>query len=101
VPVTHEAEKKLPAVSGSSGRLVIKQPKEEQNEKDWPGRVFEDESRDYAEAMLDFLTASQARSEPATADVTAESLEKVSLKAQKRALRQAEGELRAERRVAR
>jgi transposase InsO family protein len=101
VPVTHEAEKKLPAVSGSSGRLVIEQPKEEQNEKDWAGRVFEDESRDYAEAMLDFVAASQARSEPATTDITAESLEKVSLKAQKRALRQEEGELRAERRVAR
>jgi hypothetical protein len=101
VPVTHEAEKKLPAVSGSSGRLIIEQPKEKQNEKDWPDRVFEDESRDYAEAMLGFVAASQAKSEPATADITAESVAKASLKAQKRALRQAEGELRAERRVTR
>jgi transposase InsO family protein len=101
VPATHEAQQKLPAVSGSSGRLVVEQPQEEQEEKDWPGRVFEDESRDYTEAMLDFVAASQAKSEPATAEITAESSEKASLKAQKQALRQGEEELRAERRVAR
>jgi len=101
VPATHEAQQKLPAVSGSSGRLVVEHPQEEQKEKDWPGRVFEDESRDYTEAMLDFVAASQAKSEPATADMTAESSEKATLKAQKQALRQGEEELRAERRVAR
>lgn len=101
MPATHEAQQKLPAVSGSSGRLVVEQPQEEQEEKDWPGRVFEDESRDYTEAMLDFVAASQAKSEPATAEITAESSEKASLKAQKQALRQGEEELRAERRVAR
>jgi transposase InsO family protein len=101
VPVTHEAEKKLPAVSGSSGRLVIEQPKEEQDEKDWPGRVFEDASRDYAEAMQAFVAASQAKSEPATAAIKAESGDKVSFKAQKRALRQEEEGLRVERRVIR
>jgi transposase InsO family protein len=99
--VTHEAEKKLPAVSGSSGRLIIEQPKEEQNEKDWPGRVFEDESRDYTEAMQAFVAASQAKSEPASAAITAEPVAKMSLKAQKRALRQEEEGLRAERRVTR
>lgn len=101
MPATHEAQQKLPAVSGSSGRLVVEQPQEEQEEKDWPGRVFEDESRDYTEAMLDFVAASQAKSEPATAEITAESSGKASLKAQKQALRQGEEELRAERRVAR
>jgi transposase InsO family protein len=99
--VTHEAEKKLPAVSGSSGRLAIEQPKEEQDEKDWPGRVFEDASRDYAEAMQAFVAASQAKSEPATTASKAESGAKVSLKAQKRALRQEEEGLRVERRVIR
>jgi transposase InsO family protein len=99
--VTHEAEKKLPAVSGSSGRLIIEQPKEEQNEKDWPGRVFEDESRDYTEAMQAFVAASQAKSELASAAITAEPVAKISLKAQKRALRQEEEGLRAERRVTR
>ena len=100
MPASHEAEQKLPAVSGSSGRLVVEQPKEEQAEKDWPGRVFEDESRDYAEAMLDFVAASQAKSEPGN-EITTESSEKASLKAQKRALRQDEEELRVERRVVR
>jgi len=88
-------------VSGSSGRLVVEQPKEEQAEKDWPGRVFEDESRDYTETMLDFVAASQAQSEPVAAEITIESSEKTSLKAQKRALRQEEEELRVERRTAR
>ena len=101
MPATHEAEQKLPAVSGSSGRLVVEQPKEGQEEKDWPGRVFEDESREYTEAMLDFVAASLAKSEPTTAEITTESSEKASLKAQKRALRQEEEELRVERRVVR
>jgi transposase InsO family protein len=101
VPATHEAEKKLPAVSGSSGRLVVEQPKEEQEEKDWPGRVFEDESRDYIEAMLDFVAASRAKSEPTTAEITTESSENASLKVQKRALRQEAEELRVERRTTR
>jgi len=101
VPATHEAEQKLPAVSGSSGRLIVEQPKEEQEEKDWPGRVFEDESREYNEAMLDFVAASQAKSEPTMSEITTESSEKTSRKAQKRALRQEEEKLRADRRVVR
>ena len=100
MPATHEVEKKLPAVSGSSGRLVVERPKEEQEEKEWPGRVFEDESRDYTEAMLDFVAASRATSEPTMADITIESSEKGSLKAQKSVLRQEE-ELRVDRRVVR
>ncbi len=97
----HEAKQKLPAVSGSSGRLIVEQPKEEQEEKDWPGRVFEDESRDYNEAMLDFVDASRIKSEPDTAEITIEPSEKASLKAQKRVLRQEEEELRVARRVVR
>ena len=101
MPATHEAEQKLPAVSGSSGRLVVEQPKEEQEEKDWPGRVFEDESRDYVETMLDFVAASQAKSEPTAVEITPKSSEKASLKVQKRVLRQEEEELRVDRRVVR
>ena len=100
VPATHEAEQKLPAVSGSSGRLVVEQPKEKEEERDWPGRVFEDESRDYTEVMLDFVAASQAKSEPTTTEITTVFSEKGSLKAQKQALRQEE-ELRVERRKVR
>ncbi len=77
----------------------MEQPKDEQEEKDWPGRVFEDESREYTEAMLDFVAASQAKSEPARAEITIESSEKAAYKAQKRALRQEEEELRTDRRV--
>jgi transposase InsO family protein len=96
VPASHEAEQKLPAVSGSSGRLVIEQPKDEAAQGQWPGRVFEDESRDYVEAMLDFVTASQDA--PSAMVKTAEN---ASLKAQKRALQQQEEQLRTERRVVR
>jgi transposase InsO family protein len=98
VPASHEAEQKLPAVSGSSGRLVIEPARDETEQRHWPGRVFEDESRDYVEAMLDFVAASQGSSAPPD---TSETMEKASLKAQKRALRQEEAQLRAERRVVR
>lgn len=101
MPAQHAAQQKLPAVSGSSGRLVVNQPQAEQDEKDWPGRVFEDEKRDYAEAMQAFVAASQAQSPPASLDMPTESLGEVSLAAQKRALHKEEEELRAERRVVR
>ena len=101
MPVTHDAEQKLPAVSGSSGRLVIEQPKTEESDKDWPGRVFEDEDREYAEAMLDFVAASQSQAEPGGTEGGAESADNISLKEQKRALHQEEETLRAERRTTR
>lgn len=101
VPAAHEAEQKLPAVSGSSGRLVIEPAAEEEPERQWPGRVFEDESRDYTQAMLEFVAASQAQPEPSASPETTATTEKASLKAQKRALRQEEARLRAERRAIR
>jgi transposase InsO family protein len=60
VPANHEVREKIPAVSGSSGRLVVERPKEEK-EREWPGRVFEDEELSYEEAMLKFVAASQAK----------------------------------------
>ncbi len=62
VPVSHEVSEKIPAVSGSSGRLVVARTKEEK-ERDWPGRVFEDEQLSYEEAMLKFVAAYQAKEE--------------------------------------
>lgn len=62
VPASHEVSEKIPAVSGSSGRLVVTRAKEEK-ERDWPGRVFEDEGLSYEEAMLKFVAASQAKEE--------------------------------------
>ncbi len=97
VPVSHEIEKKLPAVSGSSGRLVVEQMAEDSEEvPQWPGRVFEDKTLSYEEAMEKFAAASatQSQQEPATPDCC----EEASVKAQKRALRQEEEKLRTERR---
>ena len=101
MPVDHETEQKLPAVSGSSGRLVIEQPVEPESERTWPGRVFEDRNLDYSEAMLQFVAASQAQSEQSASTEVAENDEKNSLKAKKRALRQEKSNLRETRRVVR
>jgi len=91
---------KLPAVSGSSGRLVIGALPAETTQPHSPGRVFADESLDYAEAMLQFVAASRdadghappARQTPAAVD------EKSTLKVQKRDLQRAADELRVARR---
>lgn len=102
MPVTHEAERKLPAVSGSSGRLVVERPADEREERDWPGRVFEDEKRDYVQAMLDYVAASQAQTDgEESGGENPKASENGSLKAQKRAIRQEEDQLRVERRAIR
>jgi transposase InsO family protein len=81
---------KLPAVSGSSGRLIVERTREAQ-EPQYPGRVFEDQSLDYAEAMQAFVTASvQPEQSP-------EDAEKGSQKAAIRSLRQEEDRLRIQR----
>jgi len=51
VPLVHEKEKKLPAVSGSSGHLVVTPTKDEYSKKHWPGQVFADTELSYEEAM--------------------------------------------------
>ena len=87
MPATHAAERKLPAVSGSSGRLVVERTSEEgeEAEADWPGRVFEEEHLDYAEAMHEFVRrAQEATSEP---ENPADDVKTCSAEAQKRALR--------------
>jgi transposase len=97
VPASHETVKKLPAVSGSSGRLVVKQMAEETEAiPQWPGCVFDDNSLSYEEAMKAFMAASEARSktfESASTDSSAD----VTIKAQKRAIRQEEEALRSQR----
>jgi len=94
VPASHAAEAKLPAVSGSSGHLVIERPKEEA-EAQYPGRIFEDQSLDYAEAMQAFVAASAQASQPEQAGTGGGTL---SRKAEIRQLRQEETQLRQERR---
>lgn len=61
MPASHAVADKLPAVSGSSGRLVVARPADETVALTWPGQVFDDPSRDYAEAMAAFVAASRAR----------------------------------------
>ena len=46
---------KLPAVSGSSGRLVVERVKTETVEADYPGAVFANKQLDYAQAMYAFV----------------------------------------------
>ena len=99
MPVTHEVSDKLPAVSGSSGRLVVQQTTAAADEREWPGRVFEKPELTYEEAMLEFVAASRGREEQWTAASSqADPTEKGTLKAEKRLLQAEEGQLRAERR---
>ena len=98
VPASHAIEVKLPAVSGSSGRLVIEPPVEAESNRTWPGQVFANESLDYPEAMLEFVAASSAKSQPT---VSTANTEAPSIKAQKRELHQTEQKIRDERRIVR
>jgi hypothetical protein len=96
VPASHEVASKLPAVSGSSGRLIVERSQAETDQGQWPGRVFEDPELSYEEAMLGFVTASQEDEDRSSRQ--AEAAEPGSLKAEKRTLRCEEARLRDERR---
>ena len=101
VPTSHESEEKLPAVSGSSGHLKIENVQKESHEKVWPGRVFEDQTLSYEEAMKSFVERSSGDEEEqvATSDgMKEEPSEQEIRKAEKRALNQEADELRVERR---
>lgn len=97
VPADHEAEAKLPAVSGSSGRLVVERVKSEAVEVDYPGAVFADEQLDYAQAIAAFVAASKAKDEATGSQKAADETEKLSMQAQRRLLRQQETALALER----
>jgi len=64
VPATHEARQRLPAVSGSSGRLVITPLREAEEEPTWPGQIFADARVAYADAMTAFVAAATASRPP-------------------------------------
>jgi len=92
-------EVKLPAVSGSSGRLIVERPKDDLSEPGYPGLVFADESLDYSEAMQQFVVASQAKdNQPSQAAMGPAEVEKMGLKAKKQALRCEKEALRLSRR---
>jgi transposase InsO family protein len=56
----HEAAVRLPAVSGSSGRLVVSGPRPRAGDagRSWPGQVVEDPELAYAAAMHEFVRRS-------------------------------------------
>jgi len=61
VPEVHASQEKLPAVSGSSGRLVIERTKESGEKPYWPGQIFAESELDYAVAMHRYAEATQDR----------------------------------------
>lgn len=97
LPATHAVDVKLPAVSGSSGRLVVEQVAEDEPVSPYPGQVFANPELGYAEAMGAFVAASQGSSAPPSPQPG----EATTVQEQKRALRQAEAELCAQRRAVR
>lgn len=103
VPAEHEVSQKLPAVSGSSGRLVVERTPEEA-EKQWPGRVFEEEQLSYQEAMLKFVAASEAKEKGAAGQSPEEKEvgpQPASLKETRRSLKKEQQQLQNERRQVR
>lgn len=93
---------KLPAVSGSSGRLVVERSGERAPAKSYPGQVFGEVEREYAEVMQAFVAASHERAaETAPAQVVGAAHAPADPPASTRAVRQAQTELRAARRQVR
>ena len=98
VPACHQVDVKLPAVSGSSGHLVIERIDDAEHELDYPGKVFGNPDLSYAEAMQAFVEASQPISSERKPE---KSPEIFSQKAKIRLLRQKIAEERAKRRQVR
>jgi transposase InsO family protein len=99
VPADHPATVRLPAVSGSSGRLIVSPSPADTTKPSAPGLVFANESLDYTEAMLRFVAASRdADGLAPLADQTAAGDARASRKAEKQAVRRAANELRLARR---
>jgi len=100
VPAVHTPDQKLPAVSGSSGRLVVERLPDPAAARSWPGQVFADPDQPYAAVMQAFVTASIARDQrqegpPATDEAVATRerlrqlrLEATALQTQRRTVRE-------------
>ncbi len=54
VPWVHGAETRLPAVSGSSGHLIIEPAARERASRSWPGQVFQQADLSYEQAMRQY-----------------------------------------------
>jgi len=62
VPEQHDAQEKLPAVSGSSGRLMVERlPAEGEAPPHWPGQIFGEAELDYTAAMHQYAQATRDR----------------------------------------
>lgn len=61
MPAVHTPDQKLPAVSGSSGRLIVERLPDDAAARSWPGQVFAELDQPYATVMQAFVTASIAR----------------------------------------
>jgi transposase InsO family protein len=101
VPTTHERADEIPAVSCSSGHVHVQHAKAEASERTWPGRVFEDPTLSYEEAMLAFIAASQEQRDSHQFAFPAALAEQADARAAKRAFHREEVHLRDERRVVR
>jgi transposase InsO family protein len=79
--------------------LVVQREQAKADEREWPGRVFENSELTYEEAMLDYVAACLERENCQEAESSkAKQAEKGSRKAEKRALRREEAQLQEERR---
>jgi transposase InsO family protein len=61
VPEEHVAQEKLPAVSGSSGHLIVERLRPPGEDAHWPGQVFAEADLEYAEAMHQYAQATRDR----------------------------------------
>lgn len=59
VPLEHNGQEKLPAVSGSSGHLVVEALKDTGTDRCWPGQVFA--QLDYEDAMQTYAQQTRDR----------------------------------------
>lgn len=101
VPAEHEEAEAVPAVSGSSGRLVVSAPKVAESERTWPGRVFESQDVNYSQAMDEYVAArekAQAAKAEAAEVAAEDSTGQEARKAARRALRTEMQRLQMERR---
>lgn len=105
VPADHALDHKLPAVSCSSGRLVVERDSASAVPPDYPGQAFADPELAYADAMQAFVAASGApaarRDEAATdaAATTTTRATRQALRQDARALRDQRRQVRTQRRL--
>jgi len=64
VPATHEAQQRLPAVSGSSGRVLVTPLREPEEERPWPGPIVADPDVASTDARQAYVAAATAPPAP-------------------------------------